>query len=189
MATRRSGQGGGAPYASGLNLSDTSTSGTKWWIVHHQTVYAMYERQNFYNRSVSSNTLVTPIVAYNMLEFNIKVNTTTELVYVDFSAGSFNQYQDLVLTNNGVSGGFGSSGTLTTSGIGIMRRPATLVAGEPIETGGSCSKLFNYSCDQTPGPYSMDVYDTSADVQPKIFALLKEAKDRCPSFETFLVNI
>jgi len=63
MVTRRSsGQGAGGSFAQGLSTSDTSTSGAKYWDVHTQTVYAMYERHNRYNGDLSSGTIPTPSV-------------------------------------------------------------------------------------------------------------------------------
>ena len=181
---------GGGPYATGLDTADTTTSGTKWWLVHHQSFYGMYERRNIFDSQVSSNTVAAPAVVYNLLDASIKVTTTDELVYADFSGGNFNQYQDLVLVNNSTMGGFGSSGTITTSSIGIMRRPAILVGGQPAEASGTCTNTFNYQSDKVPGPYDLGgAYDTSSDSQPIVFDLIKTCKDNCKTFETFLVNI
>ena len=179
----------GGTFGGGMNLSDSSTSGTKWWLIHHQSFNGLYERKNIYSAAVSGATGGAPYVESNFLDITLTVTTTDELIYGDFSAGNFNQYQDIVMTNNSPSGGFGLSGTISTSSIGILRRPAILVGGEPSETTGTCSETFSGQLDQTPGTFDEGGYDTSSDVQPLVFQLLKSCKVKCPTFETFLVNI
>jgi len=189
MARRRPAQGDGGPFATGLDTSDTSTSGTKWWVIQHQSFYGMYERRNIYNTTVSSVSVPAPAATYNLLDVNMRVTTTKELKYIDFSAGSFNQYQEIILDNDSVSGGFGVNGTVSTSAIGIIRRPAIMVGGEPAESSGTCTQSFNAAVDKTPGTYDSGNYDTSTDIQPVLFELIKTCKDYCPNFETFLVNL
>jgi len=190
MASRRRVAGAGWTPSTGLSTSSADTSGTAWFYTHRQSVFAMYERRNSYNSQVSSNTVVTPVVNFNYLDLNVRVTTTNELFYGDVSGGTFVQYQDLVLTNNGTSGGFGSSGSITTSAVGIIRRPATLVNGLPNQPSGSCSVSFNIQTDNIPGQYDINSeYDSSSTVQPHVYELLKRCKDNCPDFDIFLVNL
>ena len=183
------------PNTPTLTASGGGASGTQDWWVHIQTVDIMYQRNNQYNSSVS-NIYDSPTATSNWLDVNYTVQTQDEVYYdaqfssADSSSGELFQPHILQLaTDTGLLGGFGESGVVNTSAMGIIRRPARKdAAGNVLDTTGICTKNGNIVADQMPGAYDAG-FDTSAYVGSILAQIMGQMAQRCPSFKSTLVRL
>ena len=120
----------------GYSTSGGASGVQNWW-VFVQTVDIMYQRNNQYDMSTSS-LLKSPTVTSNWMDMNCTVQTQGDIYYnmtfssADSSSGNLFQPQVLQLqTNTGTSGGFGENGGVSTSAMGIIRRPVRQMLLEP----------------------------------------------------------
>jgi len=171
------------------------SDGVQDWYVHVQTAVIMYTRRNQFNSDTSS-TNVSPTVTSNWLDFQCTLQTQDE-VYINMAfssadSSSGNLFQPHVLqlqTNTGASGGFGDEGVVSTSAMGIIRRPAVKdAAGTILDTTGTCTETLSLVMDQMPGSYDAG-YDTSSSVNAILAQAMGHAAAACPTFKATLVDL
>tara|TARA_R110002126_G_scaffold76530_1_gene191175 strand:+ start:158 stop:739 length:582 start_codon:yes stop_codon:yes gene_type:complete len=164
------------------------------WYVHLQTVDIMYIRRNQYDSSTSSvNT--SPVVTSNWLDMNATVQTQDEIYYdvafssVNSSGGLVFEPHVLQLQSNGSGGGFGDSGIVSTSAMGIVRRLARKDArGTILDTTGICTENSTMVMDQMPGAYN-STFDTSSTVNGILAQAMGQVSQSCPTFKATLVDL
>lgn len=172
---------------------DASATGD--WYVHLQTVDIMYVRRNQYNSDTSS-TITAPAVTSNWLDMNCTVQTQDEIYYnVAFSSvasSGGDLFEPHVLQLQGppsVSGGFGESGVVSTSAMGIIRRLARKdAAGNILDTTGICTENVNMIMDQMPGTFDA-AFDTSATTNGILAQAMGQLTNSCPTFLATLVDL
>ena len=170
-------------------------SATGDWYVHLQTVDILYFRRNQYNSDTSS-TLSAPAVTSNWLDMNATVQTQDEIYYnvafssVGTSSGDLFQSQVLQLQGpSGISGGFGGSGVVSTSAMGIIRRLARKdAAGTILDPTGICTQNVSMVMDRMPGAYD-PIFDTSSTVNGILAQAMGQLGPRCPTFLATLVDL
>lgn len=174
-------------------------SGVQDWYVHTQTVDIMYVRNNQYNGDTSS-TLIAPTVTSNWMDMNCTVQTQDEVYYnMVFSgvsgtttSGVGNLFQPHILqlqANTAASGGFGHTGVVSTSAMGIIRRPVRKdAAGNLLDVTGICTKNVNLVLDQMPGEYDSS-FDTSSTTNGILAQAMGQVAVQCPSFKATLVDL
>jgi len=174
-----------------LLLSGNPTSGVssiasgtpKNWYIHTQSFQGMYIR-NQENNTTASSILAAPYVSFNQLDLNYTVQTTDEVMVSATYPGEKWIPHTLYINSNSASGGFGSSGTIHTSSVGYVRRAA--IPGE--DPSGTCTFEGNKIFDKLPGGYN-PIYDTSATVGAKLYAIVGQLPLDCSSFLTSLVKV
>ena len=170
-------------------------SGVQDWWVFVQTVDIMYQRNNQYDMSTSS-LLKSPTVTSNWMDMNCTVQTQGDIYYnmtfssADSSSGNLFQPQVLQLqTNTGTSGGFGENGGVSTSAMGIIRRPVrTDAAGTILDPTGICTESISLVMDQMPGEYN-SLYDTSSTVNSVLAQAMGQLAEQCENFKPTLVEL
>tara|TARA_R110000751_G_scaffold300792_3_gene412722 strand:- start:339 stop:923 length:585 start_codon:yes stop_codon:yes gene_type:complete len=170
-------------------------SATGDWYVHLQTVDIMYVRRNQYNGDTSS-TLSAPAVTSNWMDMNATVQTQDEIYYnvafssVGTSSGDLFQSHVLQLQGpSGISGGFGESGVVSTSAMGIIRRLARKdAAGSILDTTGICTENVSMIMDQMPGAYDSTL-DTSSTTNGILAQAMGQLAQSCPTFKATLVDL
>jgi hypothetical protein len=170
-------------------------AGVQDWYVHVQTVDIMYIRRNQYNSSTSSIT-TSPTVTSNWMDMNCTVQTQDEIyknvAFSSADSSSGNLFRPHVLqlqTNTGTSGGFGTDGVVSTSSMGIIRRPALKdAAGNYLDVTGTCTKNVSLVMDQMPGGYD-STYDTSSTTNGILAQAMGQVAVECPSFKATLVDL
>jgi len=170
-------------------------SGVQDWWVFVQTVDIMYQRNNQYDMSTSS-LLKSPTVTSNWMDMNCTVQTQGDVYYnMAFSStvsSTGNLFQPQVLqiqTNTGVSGGFGENGAVSTSSMGIIRRPARKdAAGTILDPTGICTESVSLVMDQMPGAYN-SLYDTSSTVNSVLAQAMGQLAEQCENFKPTLVEL
>ena len=174
-------------------------SGVQDWWVFVQTVDIMYQRNNQYDMSTSS-LLKTPTVTSNWMDMNCTVQTQGDVYYnmtfsgmsglATSSVGTLFQPQVLqIQTNTGVSGGFGENGAVSTSAMGIIRRPVrTDAAGTILDPTGICTESVSLVMDQMPGAYN-SLYDTSSTVNSVLAQAMGQLAEQCENFKPTLVEL
>tara|TARA_R110000824_G_scaffold191585_1_gene373354 strand:- start:562 stop:1155 length:594 start_codon:yes stop_codon:yes gene_type:complete len=170
-------------------------SGVQDWYVHVQTVDIMYVRRNQYDADTSS-TLTAPVVTSNWLDMVCTVQTQNEVYEnvtfssADSSSGNLFQPHVLQLQGpDGVSGGFGIDGVVSTSSMGIIRRPVIKdAAGNILDPTGICTQTVNLVTDQMPGSYDSS-YDTSSTVNGILAQAMGKLTAACPTFKSTLVDL
>jgi len=170
-------------------------SGVQDWWVFVQTVDIMYQRNNQYDMSTSS-LLKSPTVTSNWMDMNCTVQTQGDVYYnMTFSStvsSTGNLFQPQVLqiqTNTGVSGGFGENGGVSTSAMGIIRRPVrTDAAGTILDPTGICTESVSLVMDQMPGAYNSS-YDTSSTVNSVLAQAMGQLAEECENFKPTLVEL
>jgi hypothetical protein len=180
--------------------TEGGSTGIQDWYVHVQTVDVMYVRRNQYNGDTSS-TLTAPAVTSNWLDMVCTVQTQDEIYKnVAFSStdgasatsaiGTLFQPHVLQLQGpDGVSGGFGIDGVISTSAMGIIRRPALKdAAGNILDPSGICTQTVNLVTDQMPGSYDSN-YDTSSTVNGILAQAMGQVAVACPTFKSTLVDL
>ena len=142
----------------GYSTSGGSDGVQDWW-VHVQTVDIMYVRKNQYNADTSSP-FSGPSVTSNWLDMVCTVQTQNEVYEnvafssADSSSGNLFQPQVLQMQSTAASGGFGLQGAVTTSAMGIIRRPVRKdAAGTILDPTGICTQNVSLVIDQLPGEY------------------------------------
>tara|TARA_Y100000385_G_C12922637_1_gene563262 strand:- start:106 stop:702 length:597 start_codon:yes stop_codon:yes gene_type:complete len=175
--------------------TESGASGIQDWWVHVQTVDIMYVRRNQYNGDTSS-TLTAPAVTSNYLDMNCTVQTQNEVYYnVAFSSvgsSSTGQLFDphvLQVQTAAASGGFGETGVISTSAMGIIRRPVRKdAAGDILDPTGICTRNVNLVVDEMPGAYEI-TFDTSGTVNGILAQAMGQLAVKCPSFKATLVDL
>jgi hypothetical protein len=168
-------------------------SATGNWYVHLQTVDLMYVRRNV-NDSTTSSVLTTPTATSNYLDVQATVQTQDEVYYnVAFSSigasGEAFQSQVLQLQSNHASGGFGLTGVVSTSSMGIIRRKAREDSrGNLLDPTGICTENVSLVLDQMPGAYDQS-FDTSATVNGVLAQAMGQLSEPCPTFKATLVDL
>ena len=170
-------------------------SGVQDWYVHTQTVDIMYVRNNQYDSNTSS-TIIAPVVTSNWMDMNCTVQTQDEIYYnmvfssADSSSGNlFEPHVIQLQSNTGVSGGFGDDGVVSTSAMGIIRRPLRKdAAGVILDPTGICTQNVSLVMDQMPGSYDA-TYDTSSSVNGILAQAMGQVAVKCPSFKATLVDL
>ena len=178
----------------GYSTSGGASGVQNWW-VFVQTVDIMYQRNNQYDMSTSS-LLKSPTVTSNWMDMNCTVQTQGDIYYnmtfssADSSSGNLFQPQVLQLqTNTGTSGGFGENGGVSTSAMGIIRRPVrTDAAGTILDPTGICTESVSLVMDQMPGAYN-SLYDTSSTVNSVLAQAMGQLAEQCENFKPTLVEL
>jgi len=179
-----------------LTASGGGASGTQDWYVHVQTVDIMYQRNNQYDSSVS-NTFTGPTITSNWMDINYTVQTQDEIYYdTQFSSTTsgiggelFEPHVLQLITNTGVSGGFGTNGVVNTSSMGIIRRPARKdAAGTILDPTGICTQNGSLVVDQMPGSFDI-TYDTSDSTGSILGQVAGQLSQVCPTFKSTLVRL
>ena len=178
----------------GYSTSGGASGVQNWW-VFVQTVDIMYQRNNQYDMSTSS-LLKSPTVTSNWMDMNCTVQTQGDVYYnmtfssADSSSGNLFQPQVLQLqTNTGTSGGFGENGGVSTSAMGIIRRPVrTDAAGTILDPTGICTESVSLVMDQMPGAYNSS-YDTSSTVNSVLAQAMGKLAQQCENFKPTLVEL
>ena len=178
----------------GYSTSGGASGVQNWW-VFVQTVDIMYQRNNQYDMSTSS-LLKSPTVTSNWMDMNCTVQTQGDIYYnmtfssADSSSGNLFQPQVLQLqTNTGTSGGFGENGGVSTSAMGIIRRPVrTDAAGTILDPTGICTESISLVMDQMPGEYN-SLYDTSSTVNSVLAQAMGQLAEQCENFKPTLVEL
>ena len=178
----------------GFSTSGGAESGPNDWFVFLQTVDIMYVRQNLFNAETSS-TLTSPAVTSNFLEMNCTVQTQGDVYRnvsfssADSSSGDLFEPQILQLQSNAASGGFGQNGVVSTSAMGVIRRPVRKdAAGNIIDTTGICTQNVTVIADQMPGAYN-ETLDTSGTVNAVLASVMGQLAQKCPEFKPTLVDL
>lgn len=178
----------------GFSTSGGAEGVQDWW-VHVQTVDIMYVRRNQFNADTST-TITSPTVTSNYLELQCTVQTQNEVYYdaafssADSSSGNLFQPQVLqIQATNALSGGFGDSGAVSTSAMGVIRRPVRKdSAGELLDPTGTVTTTVNLVVDQMPGAYDPSL-DTSATVNSVLAEAMGVFATRNPRFQSTLVDL
>lgn len=164
------------------------------WYVHLQTVDIMYVRRNQYDSTTSSVT-TTPAITSNWMDMNATVQTQDEIYYdtafssVNSSGGLVFEPHVLQLQSNSSSGGFGDSGIVSTSAMGIIRRLARKDdRGTILDTTGICTENVSLVMDQMPGAYN-ESFDTSSTVNGILAQAMGQVAQSCPTFKATLVDL
>ena len=177
----------------GYSVSGGAEGVQDWWI-HLQTVDIMYVRRNLYNADTSS-ALTAPTVTSNYLDVVCTVQTQNEVIEnvafssADSSSGNLFQAQVLQIQSTAASGGFGEQGAVSTSSMGVIRRPVrTDAAGNYLDPTGVCTQTVNLQVDQIPGVFEPS-YDTSNTVNSILAQIMGQVSQSCPTFKATLVDL
>tara|TARA_Y100001938_G_C8015226_1_gene392214 strand:- start:413 stop:1006 length:594 start_codon:yes stop_codon:yes gene_type:complete len=178
------------PNTKNLSVAASSTGN---WYVHLQTVDLMYIRRNQFDANTSSVT-TSPTVTSNYLDVQATVQTQDEIYEnVAFSSiggsGEAFQAHQLQIQNDNASGGFGVTGVVSTSSMGIIRRKAREDArGNFLDPSGICIEHVSMVLDQMPGAYNSNL-DTSGTVNGVVAQAMGQLSQACPTFKATLVEL
>jgi hypothetical protein len=170
-----------------LNASgDSSSCEFADWFTHTQVINGMYVRRFVYdqNPTVGAGGVVSgaPSVSYNYLDINYTVQVAHEKEIASYCSGAA-QAQQLKIYGDGAEGGFGQSGTFTTSAVGYLRRKWNANT----DTEQLCNQSSNAVINKLPGAYD-PVLDTSATTGGAVADLLMNAEGVCTIFNQNLVE-
>jgi len=170
-----------------LNASgDTSSCEFADWFTHTQVINAMYKRVFVYDSvpTPAAGGVVSgaPAVAYSYIDCNYTIQVAEEKEKASYCSGLF-QPQKLGFFSDSTVGGLGTSGTVTTSAVGYMRRK--WVVGTDAES--LCNRSNNCVIAKLPGEYN-PTYDTSATMGSHVAQLLMHCEQACPPFNQNLVE-
>lgn len=172
----------------------TQASAVGDWYVHLQTVDMMYIRRNV-NDSATSSVITTPTATSNYLDVQATVQTQDEIYHnvafssIGASGGAVFQPHVLQLQSSNASGGFGESGVVSTSSMGIIRRLVRADArGTVLDPTGICTENVSLVLDQMPGAYNAS-FDTSATVNGILAQAMGQVSESCPTFKATLVDL
>ena len=159
----------------------------------------MYVRNNQYDITTSS-VFVSPTVTSNWMDMNCTIQTQDEIYSGLFfsSTGPMahttgNLFQPQVVqiqsTSAGTGDGFGTDGIISTSSMGIIRRPVKVdTDGNILDTVGICTQNVNLVMNQMPGQYN-STFDTSSSTNGILAQTMGQLADACPSFKATLVEL
>jgi len=164
-------------------LSATTSGTPQNWYIHTQFFHGMYVRNCEYNTTTSS-TMQAPHVSFNQIDLNYTVQTNDEVITSATYPGEKWIPQLLYITSDSTTGGFGTSGTISTSAVGYIRRAAIL--GE--DPSGVCVFEGNKILDKLPGAYQ-PAYDTSTTIAARLYSLAGQLPLDCSSFLASLVKV
>ena len=178
------------PIAGGVNTNlnasgDTSSCDFADWHTHTQVINGMFKRVWVYDTtptlSVQGTASSCPSVGYNYIDCNYTVQVAEELEKASYCSGLYTT-QGIQFFSDSVSGGFGVSGTFTTSAVGYTRRK--WLVGTDEET--LCNKTANCVIGKLPGEYN-PTFDTSATIGSHVAQILMHCEQSCPTFNQNLV--
>jgi len=178
------------PNTKSVSVAASSTGN---WYVHLQTVDLMYIRRNVFDTNTSGVT-TSPTVTSNFLDIQATVQTQDEIYEnVAFSSigGSGEAFQPhkLQIQSDNVSGGFGVTGVISTSSMGIIRRKAREDArGNFLDPSGVQTENISMVLDQMPGSYNSN-FDTSGTVNGIVAQAMGQLAEVCPTFKATLVEL
>jgi len=156
------------------------------WHTHTQVLNAMYKRVYVFDSTPTPSTAGVvsgaPSVSYSYLDINYTVQVVEEKESASYCSGLY-QPQQLILYSDGANGGFGQSGTITTSAVGYSRRKWV----KATDTDYNCSKNENAVIGRLPGQYS-PTFDTSANSGSQFADLLMQCETACSRFNQNLVD-
>ena len=164
-----------------LNSSgDSDTCEFADWHTHTQVINAMYKRVYVYDSTptpaAAGVVSGAPAVSYSYLDVNYTVQVVEEKETASYCSGLY-QPQLLAIYSDGALGGFGQSGTITTSAVGYARRKWV----KATDSESNCQQTMNGVLAKFPGQYD-PTFDTSATVGSQIADLLLQCETACPTF-------
>ena len=170
-----------------LNASgDSSACEFADWHTHTQVLNAMYKRVYVYDTNPTPSTAGifsgAPAVSYSYLDINYTLQVVEEKESASYCSGLY-QPQQLVMYSDSSSGGFGQSGTITTSAVGYARRK--WVKATDVES--NCQQNQNSVLARLPGQYNR-TFDTSANTGSHFADLLMQCESTCNTFNQNLVD-
>lgn len=170
-----------------FNVSgDSDTCEFADWHTHTQVVNGMYQRKYVYDQmptpGVGGVVSGAPSVSYNYIDINFSVQVAHEKEHASYCSGNA-QPQELKIYGDGALGGFGQSGTFTTSAVGYMRRKWNINN----DTEALCSQTGNLVIGKLPGSYE-SALDTSATTGSTVAELLMGCEGACSIFNQNLVE-
>tara|TARA_R110001583_G_scaffold22132_19_gene83297 strand:- start:936 stop:1502 length:567 start_codon:yes stop_codon:yes gene_type:complete len=169
-----------------LNASgDSSSCEFTDWHIHTQVINGMYQRRYVYEATPTlANGVVSgaPAVSYNYIDVNFSVQVAHEKEHASYCSGNA-QNQQLKIFGDGAEGGYGQTGTFTTSAIGYLRR--TWNTNNDKEA--LCNQSGNLILNKMPGEYNATL-DTSSTTGSTVAELLMGCEELCPIFNQNLVE-
>ena len=178
----------------------SAVSGTPQdWLVHKQDFNGMYQRNNVW-RDCDSRIGQTPTVSYNYVDARINVSVDRRILYnTTFSACNITVQKINWAASGGCSttgqsttaSGWGENGKITTSGTGLILRPARKdAAGNILDVTGYCSESFNIEINNSPGFYICSAgYDTKSDVISDLGRIANECNNYCTEYDANLLEL
>ena len=161
------------------------------WHVHMQTLNVAFVVQNVYDSAVSGPIAGGPNVSHHQWEARYSVQTTDRILSGMTFSGTHQQAQSLKIISDGSAGGLGVSGHILTTSAGSTRLVLNKnELGVPSDPVGVCNATGNLIIGVTPGPYKNGaVFDTSNTVAAKLYEILNDVPDVCPTFNPILVKL
>lgn len=166
---------------------DTSSTEFTSWTVFTQTIDGMWKRVFQYGStpSVAAAGVVSgaPLIDLSYVDVNCTVTTKQQFIDASYASG-LSQNLNLEYTSDSTIGGYGLSGTFSTTKMGLLRKIKTTTDLEH-----TCTNTFNVVAGKQPGAYDT-TYDGSGVWKGDFYTnVLIPASQQCTTFIPTLVDM